>query len=221
MHWIEEAGSGGFENRKDFLFAFGERFGKWALLSEQWQLVGEKKSDASVALADGIDSGPRNFTRGDQRVQPCRFISGNACGKDGGFEQRRRNGSALQAFDGIEQDIEMRMRNPPGRQQSLPMGEKSCQRVLLNGFDFPAKPGQRFAADLAQNLRIAPLALKASGTETSLKNTALHRELMQGILNNGRIKRKALCCFPQGERAVRPSITADEFENRMLHRIDQ
>ena len=65
VHRIEEAGAGGFENRKDFLFAFGERFGKWALLSEQWQLVGEKKSDASVSLAYWIDSGPRNFTRGN------------------------------------------------------------------------------------------------------------------------------------------------------------
>ena len=63
--------------------------------------------------------------------------------------------------------------------------------------------------------------VKASGTETSLQNTALHRELMQGVLNNGRVECKAFSGFPQGEGAMRPSITADEFKNRMRHRVDQ
>jgi hypothetical protein len=107
----------------------------------------------------------------------------------------------------------MRVRDAAWREQSLPMREESCQRVLLNGFHFPAKPGQRFAANLAQNLRITPLAMQASGTETALKNTALYRELMQGILNNGRVERKAFSRLSQGEGTMRPSIPAHEFEN--------
>ncbi len=163
MQRIEEAGSGGFKNRQNFLFTLGERIGELPLLSKQRQLVRKKKGYAPVPLADGVDPGPRNFTRGNQRIEPCRFVSGDACGKDGGFQQRRGNGSSLQAFDGVEQDIEMRVRNAAWRKQSLPMRKESCQRVLLDRFNFPAKPGQRFAANLAQNLRVAPLTMQAPG----------------------------------------------------------
>src|SRR5579863_8085239 len=101
------------------------------------------------------------------------------------------------------------------------MCEESCQRVLLHGFDFAAESGERFATNLAQDFRVAPLAMQASRTETAFENTALHRELMQGILNNDWIERKAFSRFAQCEGPVRASIAAHEFENRLRHRIDE
>src|SRR5690242_1603600 len=63
--------------------------------------------------------------------------------------------------------------------------------------------------------------MQAARAETAFKNTTLHRELMQGILNDGGIERKAFRRFSKCERSVRASITAYQFENRLRHWIDQ
>ena len=63
MQRVEEAGAGGLENGQQFFFALGERFNERAVLREQRQLVGEKKGDAAVALADAARRRPRPLRR--------------------------------------------------------------------------------------------------------------------------------------------------------------
>ncbi len=122
-----------------------------------------------------LDAGPGHFARGDERIEAGWFVAGDARGQDGRLEQRRGNGRALQALDGIEQRIEMRWTAAARREQALPVGEEAGQRVLLHGLDLAAQPGQRFAANLAQDLRVAPLAMKTAGTEAAFEHAALVR----------------------------------------------
>ena len=173
MQRIEEAGAGGFEDGKKLLFALGERLGERPLLRQQRQLVGEIKSDAAIAFADGLDAGPCHFARGDQRVEAGRIVAGNARGQDGRFKQRCGNGRALQALDGIEQRIEMCGTAAARREQALPVREEAGQRVLLDWLDFAAQLGERLAANLAQDFRIAPFAMKPAGTESAFEDAAL------------------------------------------------
>ena len=83
-----------------------------------------------------------------------------------------------------------------GDEQSLPMGEEASQGVLLDGLNFAAQPGQGLAPDLAQDFRVAPLAMQSAGTESSFEDSALQRELAQHIFDGGRssAKRSATSC---------------------------
>jgi hypothetical protein len=76
----------------------------------------------------------------------------------------------LQILNGIEQCIKMRRATAAGRKQALPMGEETGKRVLLDGLDFAAELGERLAANLAQDFRIAPLAMKSAGAEAAFEN---------------------------------------------------
>ena len=115
------------------------------------------------------------------------------------------------------------MRGPGAarRQHALPVREEARQRVLLNWFHFAAQLGQRLAANLPQNLRVAPLAMKASGTKSALKHAALVRKLPQRIFDGFGIQRKSFRSLAQRERPVRARITAHQFEHRVRHRLEQ
>jgi len=77
------------------------------------------------------------------------------------------------------------------RQHSLPVGEKARQRVLIHRLHFAAQLGQRFAANLPQNLGIAPLAMEPAGTETAFEHAALMRKLPQHGLDGLCVQRKS------------------------------
>ena len=65
------------------------------------------------------------------------------------------------------------MAHAPRRKQPLPMRKKARQRVLFYRLHFTAQPGQRFAANLAQYLRVAPLAMQPARTESAFKHATL------------------------------------------------
>ena len=131
------------------------------------------------------------------------------------------NGRALQAFDGVEQRIEMRMGTAPRRQQPLPVGKEAGQRVLLDRLDFAAQLGQGFAANLAQDLGVAPLAMQAARAKTAFEDTTLHQELAQCVFDYGGIEGKAIGDFAQRERPVGACVAANQFEHRLRHGIDE
>ena len=137
------------------------------------------------------------------------------------LQQRCGKRGALKTLNGIKQGIQVRMRNTARREKSLPVREKACQRVLLHRLDFAAKPGQRFAADLAQNLRIAPLAMQAAGTETAFENAAFMRQKKKRIAHQLRIKRKPVRGFALCERAVGARIAAHQFEHRLRNGLQE
>ena len=72
------------------------------------------------------------------------------------------------------------------------MREEAGQRVLLHRLHFAAQSGQRLAANLPQHLRIAPLAMKAAGAESSLKHAALVGQLAQRVFDHSGIEGKTV-----------------------------
>jgi len=72
------------------------------------------------------------------------------CGrKNGSFYERCGQGRTLQALYGIEERVEIGVAISARGEGSLPVGEEARERVLLDGLNFTAKFGQRFAANLA------------------------------------------------------------------------
>ncbi len=115
----------------------------------------------------------------------------------------------------------MRVPAAARREQSLPMGEEARQRVLLHRLDFAAQSGQRLAANLAQNLRVAPLAMQAAGPEAAFEHAAFVRKLAQRVFDGLGIERKAVGGFAQRERAMGARVAANQFEHRMRDRLQQ
>ncbi len=219
---IEEAGARRFKNREQLFFALRQWFDDGARLGEQGQLVGKIQGDAAVAFAERLDAGPGHFTGGDERVETGGLVPCDARGQNRRFEQGSRERGSLEAFDGIEQHIEVGVAAAAGDQQSLPVGEEAGQRVLLHRLDFAAQAGQRLAADLAQNLGVAPLAMQAAGTEASFEHAAFADELAERRCRSlARSSAKRFGDFAKGERAVGAGIAADKFEHRVRDRLQQ
>ena len=161
------------------------------LLREEGQLVGEEESDAAVALANGLNAGPGDFAGGDQRVEAGRSVVGDARGQDGRLEERCGERRALQAFNGVEQGVEMRVPAVPRRKQALPVGEEAGQRVLFDGLDFAAKLGQGLAADLAEDFRVAPLAMRAARDGSRLRGRGRRAaSRRRALLDDGGVERQ-------------------------------
>ncbi len=58
------------------------------------------------------------------------------------------------------------------------MGEEARQRVLLHRLDFTAEARQRLATNLAQDLGVAPLAVRSARTEGAFEDASFHGQLV-------------------------------------------
>src|SRR5579862_1120901 len=218
---IKKAGAAALECSDQLLFALRERFCDGPFLNQKRKLVGQKQPNASVALAERFNTRPGHFAGSNQRIEPRGIIAGNTRRKNGGLEKRRGNRRSLQIFDGIEKSIEMGRAASPRVDEALPVRKKSGKCVLLNRLDFAAETGKRLAADLAENLGVAPFAMESARTETALENAAFPREPMQLFFDQRGIEREAISGFKQGKRAMRPRIAADQFEHGLSHRFKE
>src|SRR5579862_4429845 len=136
MKRIEEAGSGGLEDLDQLFFATGERLDDGPLLCEQLKFVCKEECDAAVALAKRLDASPGNFACSNEGVETGWNVSGDPARKNRRFQERRRNGRALQALDRVEKCIEMGGAAAARREQALPMRAEPGQRMLLDRFHF-------------------------------------------------------------------------------------
>src|ERR1035441_9061200 len=226
MKRVEETGTGRFENSKQLFFTLRERLRQRPLLRQQRQLVGKKQRDASVAFANRLHSRPGNFAGRNQRVKTRRVIVRNARRQNRRLHQRCRQRRSLQALDSIKKRIEVgvtqiTMTCPTRREQSHPVREEARQRVLLHRLDLAAQLGERLAPNLAQNFRIAPLAMKGARTESALKHAALAGKLAQRILYCNGIQRKSIRGLAQRERPMGARVAANKLEHRVRHRLQQ
>ena len=94
----------------------------------------------------------------------ARLVVGDARRQHFAFEHRRGNRRALQLFDGVEQRLESAAPRP----DAVPRDDEAAERVGVDRFDFLAQPGERPAAQAAQDVGVDPLALGAAGPELAL-----------------------------------------------------
>ena len=52
------------------------------------------------------------------------------------------------------------------------MSEEAGEGVLLDGLDFTTESGEGFAADEAEDLGVAPLAMEAAGKESAFEDAS-------------------------------------------------
>ena len=109
----------------------------------------------------------------------------------------------------------------PRRKQTLPVSEEASQCVLFNRFDFATQPGERFAPNLAQDFRVAPLAMQPAGTEAAFEYPAFYCELAKRVFNDRVIEGEAVSYLPQRKRAMGARVAANEFKHRLRNRLDQ
>src|ERR1700733_13010311 len=114
---------------------------------------------------------------------------------------------------GVEQCIE----TTPALQHTLPVSRQPLQCLLLDGLHFAAQTGERFAADLAQDFDIAPLAVDTAGAESSLHDAAIQQQRVQYAFDLLSIQWKAQDDFAQSEGSVGPGEAANQLQHGRLH----
>ena len=115
----------------------------------------------------------------------------------------------------------MRMAAAARREQALPVGKEAGQRVLLHRLDFAAQLGERLAANLAQDFRVAPLAMQAAGAESAFEHAAFVGKQAQGVFDDGGIERETVGGLAQREGAMGAGIAANQFEHGLRYRLEK
>ena len=166
-------------------------------------------------LAERIESAPHNFARGDQRVEIGRRILLQARRQNRRLHQRCRQRRSLQVFDRVEQ----RIKAAPLLKHALPVRLQPRKHLLFDRLYLLAKPRQRFSANLAQHLRVAPLAMNAARTESSFNDATIEHQRVQSGFHGLRIQPESLSSFLRGERPMRARVAANQLQYRRSHRI--
>ena len=221
MEWIEEAGAGGFEDCEKLFFALGERFDDGPLLREQGQLVGKEKCDAAIAFADGLDAGPGNFAGSNEGVEAGWSYPEMRAG--------RMDDSSSDAGIGAPCRLSIASRSASRCAGPLRRGaSRPCQWVrkrasvcCSTGSTSRRSLGEGFAADLAQDFGIAPLAMKTAGAEAAFEHAALVRKQAESVFDDGGVEGKTVGGLAQRERTVGASEAADEFKHRLGDRLEK
>ncbi len=106
-------------------------------------------------------------------------------------------------------DVEKSVHAAAWGEQALPVGEEAGEGLLLDRFDFFAKPGQGFAADDAEDLCVAPFAMEAAGAEAAFDDAVFSGELVEGLLDLSRVQRETAGYLFEREWAVGTGVAAD------------
>ena len=111
--------------------------------------------------ADGAGADPDDLARGAQRVEVGRLVLGQAGGEDVALERRGDQRRALQLAETSTSASSPRRPAP----DAVPAGQEAGQGAGVDRLHLAAQRGQRAAAQLAQDVVVAPLALDAVGPE--------------------------------------------------------
>jgi hypothetical protein len=169
MQVLEERGAASAQGVDDLLLALVEWDGVLRRGGpEGGQFFGEIERDSAVAFAKWFEADPDDLACGDESVEIGWAIAEDACGEDLGFEDGCREWRSLKVFDDVEKSVESATR----LHDALPARDEAGEGGLLYGLHFLAQASEALAADGAEHLGIAPLAMNTSGAETSFDDTA-------------------------------------------------
>ena len=109
---------------------------------------------------------------------------------------------------------------PPGGWRSTPCQRRleACERALVGGLDLGPQRGQRRAAQAAQHLGVAPLALRAAGAQLAAHEVA---GLLEPLEHRREVEAVALAQRAGLERAVGAGVAAHEPLHRVRHVGDE
>ena len=128
---------------------------------QQAGLVAEGQADPPVGGPDRSGADPHHLTGGAQRVEVGRLVVGQASREHVAVEHRCHERRALQLRDHLDERVDA----AAGHADAVPAREEAGQRGAVDRLDLAAQRGERPAAELAQHVVVAPLALHAAGAE--------------------------------------------------------
>ena len=93
--------------------------------------------------------------------------------------------------------------------------------MLLDRLNLTPELGQRFTANQAEHLRVAPLAMQPARAEAAFEHAPFIGQQAQRVFHLSGIKGKTVHHLAQREWAMGTRIAADQFENRVGYRLHQ
>ena len=158
--------------------------------------AGPVQDDAAVVAAETPPPHPRDFAQSAEFVEEPRLVSGDPNRQNVPFQHRCRDRDAGELIDCLRQPFEgclgpQRRLRVADRPNPLPGRQEPSQNDLIDRFDLTAQPGERAAAELPQDLRVAPFALRAARPELPAQDRARLQQPLQGLLDARRRHRPA------------------------------
>ena len=103
----------------------------------------------------------------------------------------------------------------------MPRGEEAAEGRLLGGLDLAPQHRQRRAPDPAQDVGVAPLALRATGAELAAHELVGPLERRELTVDASLVEVESRHELGRRERPVRPRVPAQQLPQRMLDRLEE
>ena len=178
---------------------------------EQRRLVAEHEPHATVAGAERARAHPHDLAGRAQRVEIGGPVLGQARRQHVGLEHRRRDRRARQHAEHVDDAVDA----APVRADAVPRRQEAGERAAVDGLDLLAQRRERAAAQLAQHVVVAPLALDAVGPELAAHDAAVGFERFERRQHPVGADAEVRGHVRGEERAVGAGVAGDEVEQRM------
>ena len=172
------------------------------------RVVAEVQRDA---IEPGTD--PDDLTRRAQDVQVARAEAGYAAWKDVALPQSRGQSHPLQRNERLAQAL--------AASDPVPRGKKAAERRLLRGLDLTAQHRERRAPDAAENVRVAPLALRAAGPELPADERVRELEGDELLVDGRDVELEPRRDLRARERAMRLRVPSEHSAKRVLDGLEK
>ena len=135
-------------------------------------LVGVTEPHPPVARPDRTGAQPHHVAGGAQLVEHRRPVAGDTGCQHVGLQRRGHDRRTGEHSDGLHQ----RFDTTPGAADPLPGGQELGEGRRIDRLDLAAKGGERAAAQLSEDLDVAPLAPDTVGTELAANDPTVELE---------------------------------------------
>ena len=163
------------------------------------------------AIEPGTD--PDDLTRRAQDIEIRRAEAGNTAWKDVALPQSGGQSHSLQRNERLAQTL--------APSDPVPGGKKAAECHLFCRFDLTAQHRERRAPDTAEDLRIAPLALGASGPELPANERIGELEGDELQIDGRDLELEPRRDLRARERAVRLCVPSEHCAKRVLDGLEK
>ncbi len=180
-------------------------------------MIGEIQRNAPVAVAHRLDPDPRELACCGDGIEIRGVVDIDARRQNLGFEERCREGRALQLFDRVKEGVGA----VPPLHDPLPRRRQPAENRLIDRFDFVPQLREGAAAQNPQDAGVGPFVMGTAGTEFAFDETALHGETRQHRFGRGLPQTVTEREVGRGERCVSARISQREIAKRIANRLQQ
>ena len=170
----------------------------------------EHERDAAVVGPERSGADPGHVAARDERVEVGGPVPADPGREDVGLEDRRRHGRALEPGDGVGERVDVAARAV----RSLPRGEEPGERRRVDRLDLAPEQRERPPAEPAEDVGVAPLAPRATGSELAADDRVGGFERRQRFLHALDGGAEPGGDLGREERPVGPRVPADQALQR-------